>query len=251
MSLPFPTSECHRCPAVRYVTSGRGSVFLMCTARSRKYYPQPMHGCPVFGGLMSNDKRNAPAAERNRGPILEVLREVLPAHGLVLEIASGTGQHAVHFAAALPHLEFQPTDVDPAALGSVQAWVADAGLPNVRPPVPLDVCEPRWPVEAADAIFCANMIHIAPWAATLGLFAGAERVLPLGAPLVLYGPFAFSGRFTAPSNEAFDQSLRGRDPAWGVRDLDDVTRIAEQHGLARERLVEMPANNHTVVFRRL
>ncbi len=195
-------------------------------------------------------KRSAPAAERNRGPILDVLRGVLPPAGLVLEIASGTGQHVVHFAAALPRLEFQPTDVDEANLASIAAWRAEAGLPNVRPPLRLDVRDPVWPVDRADAVFCANMIHIAPWAAAEGLLAGAARVLPAGGVLCLYGPFAFGGRFLAPSNEAFDASLRARDPAWGVRDLDVVTVTAARHGFACASVVEMPANNHTVVFRR-
>jgi SAM-dependent methyltransferase len=195
-------------------------------------------------------KRSAPAAERNRGPILDVLRGVLPATGLVLEIASGTGQHVVHFAAALPRLEFQPSDVDDDNLASVRAWIAETGLTNVRPPIRLDVRDPVWPVARADALFCANMIHIAPWAAAEGLLAGAGRVLPPGGVLCLYGPFAFGGRFLAPSNEAFDASLRARDPAWGVRDLDVVTATAAGHGLVREALFEMPANNHVVVFRR-
>jgi SAM-dependent methyltransferase len=195
-------------------------------------------------------KRLAAAAERNRGPILDALRGVLPPSGLVLEIASGTGQHVVHFAAALPGLEFQPTDLDEENLDSVRAWVEEAGLPNVRPPLRLDVREPDWSVARADAIFCANMIHIAPWAAAEGLLAGAARVLPPGGPLCLYGPFRFGGRFLAPSNEEFDAWLKARDPSWGVRDLDVVTATAAGHGLVREAVFEMPANNHTVVFRR-
>jgi hypothetical protein len=203
------------------------------------------------GERIAGMKRYAAAAERNRGPILDVLRQVLPATGLVLEIASGTGQHVACFAAALPALTFQPTDVDDEALASVREWVAEAGLANVRPPLRLDTRWPEWPVERADAIFCANMVHIAPWAATEGLLAGAGRVLPAGGALCLYGPFRFGGRFTAPSNEAFDASLRARDPAWGVRDLDAIEAAAATCGLARAALFEMPANNHSVVFRRV
>jgi SAM-dependent methyltransferase len=192
---------------------------------------------------------SAPSALRNRGPILEVLRRVLPPHGLVLEIASGTGDHAVHFAAALPGLAFQPTDRDSAALASIAAHRAAADLPNLLPPLPLDVTEP-WPVERADAVLSINLIHIAPWAAAEGLVAGAGRVVPPGGVLFLYGPYRIAGAHTAPSNAAFDESLRARDPAWGVRDLDDVARLAERHGFALEERVPMPANNFSLVFRR-
>jgi hypothetical protein len=194
--------------------------------------------------------RRAPAAERNRGPILDVLRDVLPERGLVLEIASGTGQHAVFFAAALPLLSWQPSDPDPEARASIAQWIAESRLTNVREPLALDVASLDWGVRRADAIVNINMIHISPWAAAEGLMRGAERVLLPGAPLVLYGPFCFEGAFTAPSNAAFDTSLRGQDATWGIRDLADVTRLADQHGLGRERVVEMPANNHSIVFRR-
>jgi hypothetical protein len=191
----------------------------------------------------------APAVARNRDPILAVLRDVLPS-GTVLEIASGSGEHAVHFAAALPHLVWQPTDPDAAARGSIAAHAAQAGLTNLLPPLELDASAPMWPVTRADALVSINMIHISPWRATQGLMAGAARVLPAGAPLYLYGPYRRHGLHTAPSNAAFDASLRARDPAWGVRDLDAVVELAAAHGFALERTVAMPANNLSVIFRR-
>src|SRR5882724_1743263 len=192
----------------------------------------------------------APAVARNRDPILAVLRDVLPAAGTVLEIASGTGEHAVHFAAALPHLTWQPTDPDSQSRRSIAAHAAQAGLANLLPPLELDASAPVWPVTRADAVVSINMIHIAPWRATQGLMAGAARVLPAGAPLYLYGPFRQHGLHTAPSNAAFDESLRARDPAWGVRDLDEVAALAAGHGLTLQRSVAMPANNLSVIFRR-
>jgi SAM-dependent methyltransferase len=192
----------------------------------------------------------APAPERNKGPILDVLRRVLPRQGVVLEIASGTGQHVVHFAAGLPDLTWQPSDADAQARASIAAWRADANLPNVLPPLDLDVrCEP-WPVQRADALVCINMIHIAPWAAAVHLVEGARRILPPGAPLVLYGPYRRDGRHTAPSNAAFDADLRRRNPDWGVRDLEAVAALAAENAFAFDEAVEMPANNLTVVFRR-
>jgi len=191
---------------------------------------------------------SAPAAARNRAPILEVLRRELPESGLVLEIASGSGEHALCFAAALPALSWQPSDRSEDALRSIAAWRATGSVRNLMAPVALDVVAPAWPVARADAIVCINMIHIAPWRAAEALVAGAARLLPAGAPLILYGPFLESGR-TAPSNEAFDKSLRARDPAWGVRDLDDVAALAARHGLALAARVAMPANNLTIVFR--
>ena len=196
-------------------------------------------------------KRRAPATERNREPIAAVLREVLPAQGLVLEVASGTGEHAAHFARLFRQLDWQPTDPDPDALTSIEAWAADAGLPNLRPPVELDAAGDTWPIERADALLCVNMVHISPWSATLGLLRGAARLLPAGAPLILYGPYRRSGVPTAPSNEAFDESLKARDPEWGLRLLEDVTAEAEKAGFTLERVVEMPANNVTLVFRRI
>lgn len=196
-------------------------------------------------------KRHAPATQRNRTFILDVLRRVLAGRREVLEIASGTGEHAVFFAAELPGVVWQPSDPDPGALASIDAHRLEAGLPNLAPARRLDVTEDAWGVERADALVCINMIHIAPWSAAEGLFRGAARLLGEGAPLVLYGPFRFGGQFTAPSNEAFDASLRARDPAWGVRDLDDVTALAERAGFTRTEVIAMPANNHTVVFRRV
>lgn len=195
-------------------------------------------------------KREAPAAARNRQPILEVLRPRLPARGLVLEVASGTGEHAVHFAAALPGLDFQPSDPDAAARASIDAWRADSGLPNLRPALALDAAAPAWPIEAADAILCCNMIHISPWASAVGLVGGAGRILPPGGLLYLYGPYRREGRHTAPSNEAFDADLKRRNPAWGVRDLEAVAALAAAAGLAGPEVVQMPANNLSVVFRK-
>ena len=190
----------------------------------------------------------AAAAERNREPILGVLRDVLPAKGLVLEVASGTGQHVAHFAAALPGLTFQPSDATPEHLDSIAAWCE--GLPNVRPPIVLDTTAELWPVPAADALFNANMIHIAPWAVCEGLLRGAGRVLPSGGLLAMYGPYRIGGAHTAESNLAFDRRLRDTDPAWGVRDLEAVCELAARHALTLERRVAMPANNQTLLFRR-
>jgi SAM-dependent methyltransferase len=192
----------------------------------------------------------APAVARNRDPILAVLREVLAAPGTVLEIASGSGEHAVHFASALPHLVWQPTDPDAEARRIIAAHAARAQLPNLLPPLELDAAAAAWPVERADAIVSINMIHIAPWRAAEGLMAGAGRLLAPGAPLYLYGPYRQHGRHTAPSNAAFDESLKARDPEWGVRDLDEVAELASRHGLALQRTVAMPANNLSVIFRR-
>lgn len=207
----------------------------------------------MFDPLHPDDARkHAPAAERNRAPILEVLRRVLPPQGLVLEVASGTGQHAVAFAEGLPGLIWQPSDPAPDLRASVRAWSAQsrsgAGLPNLRAPLDLDAAAADWPIERADAVVCINMIHIAPWSAGLGLLAGAARLLPVGAPLVLYGPFMRDGRHTAPSNAEFDASLKARNPAWGVRDLGAVERAATGFTLAE--VVDMPANNLAVVLRR-
>jgi hypothetical protein len=195
-------------------------------------------------------KRFSPAAERNREPIAGVLREVLPAQGTVLEVASGTGEHIVHFAHAFPTLKWQPSDPDPEAVTSIEAWAADGGAANLLPPVYLDAASATWPVDATDAILCINMVHISPWGATEGLMRGAARLLPSGAPLILYGPYRREGVATASSNEAFDASLKSRNPAWGLRDLGAVAGEAEALGLGFERIYEMPANNLTLVFRR-
>ena len=192
----------------------------------------------------------APAVARNREPILAVLRRVLPERGLMLEIASGSGEHAVHFAAAMPDLTWQPTDPDPEALTSIAAHRAAAQLPNLLPPRVLDAAAPVWPVTQADAIVAINMIHIAPWSAAEGLMAGAGRLLAPDRVLYLYGPFREHGRHTAPSNAAFDESLRARNREWGVRDLDEVATLADRHGFTLCERVAMPANNLSVVFRR-
>ena len=191
-----------------------------------------------------------PHVARNRDAILDVLRRVLPAQGLVLEIASGSGEHAVYYAQKLPSLVWQPTDPDAEAFASIAAHRAAASAPNLLAPLRLDVTADAWPVARADAIVCNNMIHIAPWAACEGLIAGAQRTLPAGGILYLYGPYKIDGRHTAPSNEAFDADLRGRNPAWGIRDLGDVTALAQRHGLTLADTVPMPANNLSVIFRR-
>lgn len=190
-------------------------------------------------------KQSSPAAERNREPIRDVLARELPASGTVLMLAEGSGQHAVFFAAAFPHLIWQPSDPSAEARASIAAWRAEAHLPNLRPPIELDVTSETWP--AADAITCINMIHISPWEATLGLFAGAARALAPGGLLLTYGPYKLDG-VIAPSNEAFDRSLRGRDARWGVRDVSDLRRVATGFELAS--MVAMPANNHCLVWRR-
>jgi SAM-dependent methyltransferase len=191
-------------------------------------------------------RRQAPAVARNRDPILDVLRQHLPARGLVLEVASGTGEHTAHFAEALPHLTFQPSDPDPDARASIDAWTE--GLANVRPAVRLDAVAETWPIETADAIVCINMIHIAPWDAAVGLIRGAARRLPAGGTLFLYGPYIRPNVTTAPSNSAFDRDLRARNPAWGLRDLDAVTTLATQNGFSAPQIVDMPANNLSLVF---
>lgn len=192
-----------------------------------------------------------PATARNRDAILDVLRSVLPASGLVLEVASGSGEHVVHFARAFPDLTFQPSDPENAALQSIAAWSQNSGLKNIRPPVMLDAASGQWPAHAADAILCINMIHIAPWRASEGLFRGAARLLRAGAPLYLYGPYRRADVVTAPSNEAFDESLRSRNPEWGLRDLEAVAALAQNNGFSGPAITEMPANNLSVVFRRM
>ncbi len=200
--------------------------------------PQPV----PHGGL------HAAATERNREPILEVLRGVLPPAGLVLEIASGTGQHVAHFARALPALRWQPSDPSPAHLESIRAWSRDAD--NVAPPVFLDVEREPWPVASADAVLCINMIHIAAWSATEALFRGVARILPPSGVLYSYGPYTRGGQHTAPSNQAFDERLRAEDPRWGVRDVDELQRLAASTGFEPAEIVAMPADNLSLVFRR-
>ncbi|MCK8785535.1 class I SAM-dependent methyltransferase [Roseomonas sp. NAR14] len=199
---------------------------------------------------MTDARRHAPAAARNRDPILQALRPRLGGTGHLLEVASGTGEHILHLARALPGIEFQPSDPDPGARASIDAWAAEASLPNLRPALALDAASPDWPATRAEAVLCINMIHIAPWAAALGLLRGAARLLPPGGPLFLYGPFRRNGAHTAPSNDAFDRDLRARDPSWGVRDLEDVAAAAAAAGFMVPEVIAMPANNLSLVFRR-
>ncbi|MBX9589815.1 MAG: DUF938 domain-containing protein [Hyphomonadaceae bacterium] len=200
---------------------------------------------------MTSDARlRAPAAARNRAPILAVLKTHLPRRGLVLEVASGSGEHIVHFAQACPDLDFQPSDPDPQALASIDAWVASTGLKNVRPAIALDAAAEPWPIRAAEAVISINMIHIAPWAAAMGLVRGAAALLPAEAMLYLYGPFRRHGDHTAPSNAAFDRSLRAQNPDWGVRDLEAVAQLARTHGFADPIVEAMPANNLSLIFRK-
>jgi SAM-dependent methyltransferase len=199
---------------------------------------------------MPDARRHAPATARNREPIAAVLRAELPPSGLVLEVASGTGEHCAHFAPLFPALDWQPTDPDPSSLASIAAWAQSAACPNIRPPLALDASAPDWPVAHADAMLCVNMVHISPWEATLGLLGGAARLLAPGAPLILYGPYLREGVETAPSNRAFDADLRRRDPRWGLRAIEAMDAAAAERGLARTALHEMPANNIMPVYRR-
>jgi len=196
-------------------------------------------------------KQNAPATQRNRVPILAALRNELPEAGTVLEVASGSGEHAVYFAQELPRIVWQPSDPDPEAIASIAAYRAEYDGANLREPVMLDAAKPStWPVKSADAIVCINMIHISPWEATLGLFEGAEAALKLsGGPLILYGPYIEPGVETAPSNLEFDESLKARNPQWGLRDVSDLVELAKEHGFKWEARYKMPANNITLVFR--
>lgn len=192
----------------------------------------------------------APAAERNKTPILEVLREQLPADGLALEVACGTGQHADHFSAALPGLQWQPSDPDAAAVATTAARVAAANRQNLRPPLRLDVHDQPWPVASFDALLCINLLHIAPWTATEALFSGAAAGLTARGVVVVYGPFRRSGEHTAPGNVAFDRQLRERNAAWGVRDIDAVDAVARGSGFYLTVIQPMPANNFCLVWRR-
>ena len=197
---------------------------------------------------MSDDpRREAPSVARNRAVILDALRPLLPPRGLLLEVASGTGEHCAYLAAALPALDFQPTEPEPDGRASIDAWCA--GLPNVRPALSLDATAEDWPIACADAVLCINMAHIAPWAATLGLLRGAARVLSPGAPMVFYGPWIRDGLETAPSNLDFDAALRERDPGWGLRRLEALAAAAAAD-FGAPQVIEMPANNVTLVLRR-
>ena len=190
------------------------------------------------------------SADRNRGPILKVLERVLPKAGLVLEVASGTGQHVVHFAQALKRLSWQPTDMDAACRRSISAWLATAELANVRQPLDLDVRALPWRVPTLDAIVCLNLIHIAPWSVATALFAGAGLALRETGLLYLYGPYSVQGRHTAPSNAAFDSALRAENLEWGLRDLKEVESLAKDQGFDLAETIEMPANNFSVLFRK-
>ncbi len=196
-------------------------------------------------------KQASPAAVRNAPHLIEVLRGTLPDQGKILEIASGSGYHATAFATAFPHLTWQPTDASAEARASIAAYAEEGELGNLHPALDLDVMRHPWPITQADALICINMIHISPWAATVALFEGAARVLAPGAPLLTYGPYIQHGDFGAQSNVEFDQSLKSRNAEWGLREVDDVTRTAMMVGFVLDNVVPMPANNLSLVFRRI
>ena len=200
--------------------------------------------------LGADARRSAPAALRNRVPIAEMLARWLPEAGVVLELASGSGEHALFFAERFPALDWQPSDVHPDALASIAAWRAAAGLSNLRAPVALDAAAPEWPVTAADAMLSINMVHISPWGSALGLLDGAARILPTGAPLILYGPWLTDAAPTAPSNCEFDADLKRRDPAWGLRRVEDFAAEGRRRGLELAETQAMPANNLMLLLRR-
>lgn len=214
-------------------TSGRGGVS----------GPQPF----VFEAG-AEIKRHAPATERNRDVIAETLKTVLPAQGMVLEIASGTGEHAVHFAQIFPGLTWQPSDPDPIAMASINAWRADFAVPNVRPAMLLDATA-DWPIAQADAVVCINMAHISPWAATIGLLRNAARLLPPSAPLFIYGPFRQYDVPLAEGNAAFDAALRQQNPEWGLRFVEEIAKEARDVGLMLDQIISMPSNNLSLIFR--
>lgn len=196
-----------------------------------------------YEGTAGGAKRSAPAALRNREPISDVLAEWLPEAGLVLEIASGSGEHVVHFAERFRALDWQPSDVDEGALASIAAWKADCGLTNIRQPIALDTRDPEWGIDSADVIFSANMVHISPWASAVGLVEGAARLVPAGGALILYGPWLKDDVVTAPSNLAFDADLKRRNADWGLRRVEDFADLASEHGLDLVETRAMPANN--------
>lgn len=206
----------------------------------RRFYEAPSDGL----------RRSAPAALRNREPIAQVLREWLPESGLVLEIASGTGEHVVYFAEHFPTLEWQPSDIHSDALASIEAWVAASGAGNIRRPVEIDASQQDWPIDRAAAVLSVNMVHISPWSSALGLLDGAARVLPKRAPLILYGPWISNAIETAPSNLEFDENLRARDAEWGLRRVEDFAAAGAQKGLKLEQTRAMPANNLMLLLRR-
>jgi SAM-dependent methyltransferase len=206
--------------------------------------PRDIADPPADGLIVS------PSAERNKQPIAEILMRVLPTQGDVLEVSSGTGQHVVHFARAMPHIRWQPTEKDTDGLTSIVRWLAETNPPNVNAPIHLDVHDETWPVAHVAAVVCINMIHIAAPSATEALMRGAARVLRPGGVLFLYGPYRRNGRHTSPGNEAFDKSLKARNAEWGVRDLEDVVQLAASRGFELQEIHDMPANNLSVVFRR-
>ena len=206
----------------------------------RRFYEPPAQG----------PKRSAPTVQRNRQPIADVLAEWLPKRGVVLEIASGTGEHAVFFAERFPQLDWQPSDIHPAALSSIAAWRDSVALPNLRAPLAIDACKPDWPCESADAMLNINMVHISPWSCALGLLDGAARILPPGGPLILYGPWLSDAFDTVESNLDFDRDLRSRDPEWGLRRVEDFAAAAAERGLRLEQTRAMPANNLMLLLRR-
>ncbi len=206
-------------------------------------------------GESEDQRRHLPATARNRDPILNVLRNVLPRKGKVLEVASGSGEHVVFLAAAFPELSWQPSDMDQGMLASISAWIESSAQDpdaagNILPPLYLDTRESPWPVEQADAVIAINMIHISPWPSCVGLMEGAGRILPAGGVLYLYGSFMRDGRHTHPNNAGFDATLRRQNPEWGVRNLEDVAGLANESGLVLDQVIDMPANNLSVVFKR-
>jgi len=202
-----------------------------------------------YEARQTGERRSAPAALRNREPIAEVLLECLPGEGLVLEVASGSGEHIVHFAERFPNLEWQPSDVHPAALASIAGWREEAGLANVRAPLILDGSSNDWPIDRADAVLSINMVHISPWASALGLIDGAARLLAPGAPLILYGPWLADQIPTAPSNVDFDENLKARDPEWGLRRVEEFSSAAAEGGFMLQTMRVMPANNLMLLLR--
>lgn len=207
-------------------------------------------GNRFYESLTTGSRRSAPAALRNREPIADVLEQWLPQSGVVLEMASGTGEHAVYFAGRLPDLEWQPSDIHPDALASIGAWRKEARLSNLRAPLTIDASAPDWPIDNANAVLSINMVHISPWASAIGLLDGARRVLGLGDPLILYGPWIRDAVATAPSNLAFDADLKSRNPEWGLRRVEDFTAEAEPRGFRLEEVRPMPANNLMLLLRR-
>ena len=205
----------------------------------RRFYEAPALG----------PRRSAPAALRNREPIAEVLADWLPDRGLVLEVASGTGEHAAYFARRFPHLEWQPSDIHPDALGSIEAHRRETALANLRSPVVIDASASDWPIDRADAVLSINMVHISPWSSALGLIEGAARLLAPGAPLILYGPWLSDAIETVPTNLAFDADLKERDPEWGLRRVEDFAAAAAKRGLTFHDRRSMPANNLMLLFR--